>query len=169
MKSKGDQAEREALQALVGLSPPALLVPEPTRRYGAGQMFDKGDLDVFPDVTVQVKWVAKLADGVRQALDGAVVQQRHAKSEFHLGLARTTGSQPERWVAVCSAWPTGDPEPHLGTHARVTKATAALLSCSQEVDRVHRIAAATISGRPTFWVCTVEAWIDALARHRGVR
>lgn len=169
MKSKGDKAEKEALAMLTGLAPASLLVAQPSRRYGAGQMFDKGDLDVFPDVTIQVKWLAKLAEGVRQTLDGAVAQQRNAKTELHLGLARTSGHQRERWLAVCSTWPTGDPEPRLGTHSNIPKAITAILDCDQAIGRGLRIAAVQRGTSGTFWISTADAWVDALAVRRGVR
>ena len=89
-KSKGDRAEREALEVICGLAPD-LVVTRPQRLLGAGRREDTGDLWVLPGVTVQVKHRADPAHAIRLAAVGAAVQASRAGCAFALGLVPIPG------------------------------------------------------------------------------
>lgn len=162
MKQKGDQAEREAVAMLVGMAPKDLVVDRPGRKFGAGQMFDVGDLDVFPDVTIQVKWMKSLPPAVLQALRGAIVQQSNAKTAHHLGLARTTGRCPERWLATWTHWPSAPPATKpLGEFGNCPAAIRAITSCDNGLSRHERFVSFQSAATGTVFVGTVETWLHS--------
>lgn len=107
-KAKGDQAEREAVVALVELAPD-LVVTDPRRHLGAGRQDDVGDLRVFPEVAVQVKFwrPASLSQGLRASAVGAAVQAINARVPLSMGLVKYPNARGEqvRWIATAVSWP----------------------------------------------------------------
>jgi len=105
-KSKGDRAEREALEYFI-CAAPDLVRDNPMRMLGAGRKDDIGDLAVFDDVVIQVKGFKNLTAALRQGADGARAQSRNALLDLYVGMApipraRKTGL---RWLASSYVWP----------------------------------------------------------------
>jgi hypothetical protein len=91
-KRKGDQAERDAAQAL------AALTGWPVRRkLGAGRLEDTGDLHGVPDTTVQVKSYSDCLRAIREGLPELRAQQANAGTPFGALLVRRRGGH---WTAV---------------------------------------------------------------------
>lgn len=97
-KAKGDRAEREACQMLTDLTGHTV-----TRRFGAGQALDTGDLTGLPDHTIQVADWKDLAQAIRVKPAECEQQQARAGSRFGVTFLRTRGGvwraclTPSQW------------------------------------------------------------------------
>lgn len=93
-KIKGDRGEREALAKHREVMP-HLLVRGADRAKNAGQPHDRGDLSVFDDQAVQVKYFKRdnLGAAVRQAAYGAQEQASNAYKELGAGLSIVDGQR----------------------------------------------------------------------------
>lgn len=180
-KRKGDKAELEAVQYLVA-SVPDLVVADPMRMLGAGRRDDVGDLRVFPDTAVQVRFyaLAKLAVGLRSAACDAASQAANARYPHHLGMVKYPGARTPsvRWLATTTAWP--DP----GVQARdfgsaVGSAVAwvrddvgpkpnprARRAPVEHPGRADRVAYIHGRGAEPYFLAPMEAWLDV---YRGTR
>lgn len=181
-KSKGDRAEREAVQTLIEFCPD-LLVDDPMRMLGAGRRDDVGDLRVFDDVAVQVRAYASsnMGAAVRSSAEDAVAQAENARMRFGLGLVPIP-NRPRldvgsvRWVAatITDHWPEAEPEcPHyeFGSVSKLTawldmKATSARPDLLPVEDRV---AVLVTKGCAPIVVGTLQAWISGFRSWCAVR
>ena len=105
---RGDKAEREALAFLTALTPD-LVVPCPQRILGLGRHLDTGDLDVYPDVAVQVKAFSNVVAGARLAAVGAAAQAVNRGVPLSVGVVlrpRVARSRTDRWIIATTTWPT---------------------------------------------------------------
>jgi len=162
-KNKGDRGEREAVVALCALAPDHVL-PNARRKLGAGRRDDMGDIDVFPDVTIQVKWLTSLPTALRDAAAGANVQSARAGTTYALGMAPIPRARKSgvRWLASTTSWPGGPPPPDavLVTGQSQT-AVAHAQSERAGIPRSRRIAVVRRSGLVDLYVAPMEAWLDA--------
>jgi len=162
-KNKGDRGEREAVVALCALAPDHVL-PNARRKLGAGRRDDMGDIDVFPDVTIQVKWLASLPTALRDAAAGASVQSARAGTSYALGMvpiprARKSGV---RWLASTTSWPGGPPPPDAALVTGQSQVAVAHARAEQAgIPRSRRIAVVRRSGLVDLYVAPMEAWLDA--------
>ncbi|MDQ2740206.1 MAG: hypothetical protein M3Y35_16655 [Actinomycetota bacterium] len=169
-KSKGDKAEREAVLVLNDLASD-LTVSRPRRKLGAGRKDDEGDLDVFPDATVQVKfWPAAVNASVREAAIDAQAQSSRAGTPFHTGMVclPNVRTQAVRWVAATLEWPGFRPtDDELALFALVPKALAHIRREDIGVPRRRRIALVRYADTPDIFVAPIDAWLLAYRRARA--
>jgi hypothetical protein len=160
-KQKGDRTEREAVAILVAAAP-HLVLPTARRKLGAGRKDDMGDLEVFPEVTIQVKGLANLAKALRTAAVGAAEQALRAEHPFALGLAPVPRARATsvRWLASALEWPGGAPESDEMAHFGTTESAVAHARNERiGVPRNHRVAVVERSDMADLFVAPVEAWI----------
>ena len=158
-QDKGKRAEREAL-AWFKKTAPDLVLWNARRTLGEGHAEDIGDLQVLPDVTVQVKAYkqASMSAGLYGAAAGATVQGLRARTTFHLGMVlvpRARAGQV-RWVASVRDWPLEgvDAVAHSNSLAALRAVTAAGID-SPLVTVVNR------RGVEPIHVASVTTWLNA--------
>lgn len=162
-KAKGDRGEREAVAMLCQLAPD-LVLPNARRKLGAGRRDDIGDLEVFPDVTIQVKTMANVVTALRDAALGAEEQAARARTTYQVGIAPIPRSRKTavRWLAATTAWPEGPPP---DDEVRVVGRTQdAIIHCRSEhlgIPRFRRIANVRRAGAAPLYISTIEAWVFA--------
>jgi len=160
-KAKGDRGEREAVDALCLLAPD-LVLPTARRKLGAGRKDDMGDLEVFFDVTIQVKTMADITAAARQAAMGAEVQSVRAGTRWALGMAPIPRARRSavRWLAATTTWP-GEPlDPDEVFLTGVTEqAVAHARKEGAGIPRERRISLVTRSGSTSFYLSPIEAWL----------
>ena len=167
-KEKGDRGEREAVATLCALAPDHVL-PNARRKLGAGRKDDMGDLDVLPDVTVQVKWLASLTSALRDAATGASVQSDRAGTTYALGMAPIPRARKDgvRWLAATTEWPGGPPPSDAILSTGQSQAAVAHARAERAgIPRARRIAVVRRSGAVDLWVSTMEAWLEDRERVR---
>lgn len=173
-KSKGVQGERDAVTMWCTLHADLVNAGKPMRMLGAGRKEDVGDLNLFADVAVQVKTMGNVGAAIREAARGAKTQAVHAGLPLGVGMARIprrNGTTAEAW-AMCALegqWP-------ARAEAVAEFANPAELNQWLYTDqpprgfrvwpREQRVALLTRAGTDSVLVGTVEAWADALHRHR---
>ncbi len=179
-KRKGDRAEREAVAHLVAEAPDLVDVPNPMRMLGAGRKDDAGDLSVFSDVAVQVRNLAPASLGlaVRSSASDAVRQAANAGLPLALGLVPVHRARhgSVRWLACAHVWPATpcrDPLPFTTVAkavewVRADEAPYGFLPHPRR-HRVAALQAAPVTPGTPVLVGTLEAWLDALRRHRQDR
>lgn len=164
-KAKGDRFEREAV-AVLAAAAPDLVRPNPRRKLGAGRRDDVGDLDVFDDVTIQVRALGDITRALRSAADDAVVQGGRAGTRWAVGMvpmphARSTGI---RWLCSTYGWPTGAPDPSVVCcrTGLTVEAIEACRSATSAVPPSDRLAIVARRGQPDLIVATLGAWLVGL-------
>lgn len=167
-KAKGDRGEREAVAVLCQLAPD-LVLPNARRKLGAGRKDDIGDLDVFPDVTIQVKTMSDVVAALRHAAMGAAEQSVRAGTTYQMGMAPIPRARATavRWLAAAIDWPGGPPpDDELRIVGRTQDAVAHCRSEALGIPRSRRIAAVRRADAQAMYVATLDAWI---ASWRGSR
>jgi hypothetical protein len=163
-KAKGDRAEREAVFLLIDLAPDMVL-DNARRKLGAGRKDDMGDLEVFTDVTIQVKSLASVTNAVRQAADGAIVQAGRARTTHALGMApipRASQAREVRWLASTYEWPTDLTDSDIVLRTGTTEAAVRhIRQKNDSLARDQRITLISRSGKPDMYVSSIEAWLRA--------
>lgn len=170
-KNKGDRGEREAVVALCALAPDYVL-PNARRKLGAGRRDDMGDIDVFPDVTIQVKCMASLPTALREAAVGANVQSARAGTSYALGMSPIPRSRKSgvRWLASTTSWPGGPPSPDAVLVTGQSQVAVAHAQAERAgIPRRRRIAVVRRSGLVDLYVAPMEAWVDAWLEDRRSR
>lgn len=181
-KTKGDKAEREAVEVLKALAPD-LVRFNARRMLGEGRTHDIGDLAVFDDAAIQVRCyaAAKLGLAVRSAAYDSVVQAANDGRPFALGMAPVHLAKKEsvRWLASAVA-PTAEspyggwPGPLPDEPVEFTMASRAVTWLRDDKGpygyrprpRAERIALLTGAGAPVL-VAPIEAWIEAYRSERS--
>jgi len=167
-KAKGDRGEREAVVVLCQLAPD-LVLPNARRKLGAGRKDDIGDLEVFPDVTIQVKTMSDVVTALRHAAIGAATQSKRAGTTYQMGMAPIPRARATavRWLAAAVDWPGGSPpDDELRIVGRTQDAVAHCRSESLGIPRSRRIAAVRRADVPAMYVATLEAWIESWRQDR---
>jgi len=162
-KAKGDRGEREAVTVLCQLAPD-LALPQARRKLGAGRKDDIGDLEVFADVTIQVKTMSNVVAALRNAAAGAEEQAARARTTYQVGMAPIPRARATavRWLAATTVWPGGPPpDDALRSVGQTQDAVAHCRSENLGVPRSRRIAVVRRSGAPGMYVATLDAWIAA--------
>lgn len=176
-KDKGDRGEREAVEVLAELLPPALgelaeqlIEKKPQRKLGAGRKEDTGDLWMLRDAAIQVKnWPADLYGAIRSAAIGAQIQAGHGLLDHAVGLSLVPRARVDnvRWLASCIFWPVELDEDAVAVFANPASAVGHVKNDKLGVPRRRRVARIERAGKEVIWVAPIEAWIDAYAEsHR---
>ncbi len=167
-KNKGDRGEREAVEVLKELAPD-LVLAHARRKLGAGRQDDMGDLDVFDDVTIQVKCLKNPVDALRAAAAGAVVQSMRARTRWHVGMAPLPRIRKDgiHWLCVAFEWPT-EPTVAFPEFGTTGKAIEYIRSDSAfiMVPPTRRLTMVTRRGKDSLFISPVDAWVDALRAAR---
>jgi len=167
-KAKGDRGEREAVVVLCQLAPD-LVLPNARRKLGAGRKDDIGDLEVFPDVTIQVKTMSDVVTALRHAAIGAAIQGERAETAYQMGMVPIPRARAKavRWLAAAIDWPGGHPpDDELRIVGRTQDAVAHCRSETLGIPRSRRIAAVRRMDAQGMYVSTLEAWIAAWRKDR---
>lgn len=164
-KDKGDRAEREAVVVLKS-SAPDLALPEARRKLGAGRRDDVGDLDVFDDVTIQVKSLQSVSDALREAVQGAEVQSARARTRLHVGVVPIPRARRNsvRWLAITREWPAELPD-DLPTFSITVRAVDWLRRVDPDSPPDERVLRLSRAGDVAY-LGTISAWTTALRRAR---
>ena len=178
-KSKGDQAERDAVDALVALDGDLVDVHKAERLLGAGRKEDESDLKVFRDVAIQVRFYPNAGTNVavRTAAADAMVQAANAHKPLGLGLVKYPNARAGslRWLACTrdeTQWPTGAVpiEPYEFTMAsklfdwlRTDIPPYGFLAHPRE----HRFARLVGRGADPVLIAPLEAWVASYRQHRA--
>jgi hypothetical protein len=186
-KSKGDRAEREAVELLKTLLPD-VVNHGAKRELGAGRKEDIGDIvRVVPETVIQVKSYAAsaMATGLRTAAVGSAMQLENAIAQgypmrFSVGLVPIPGAGKNgavRWLATCTNWPVELPLRLIEHGGPVRFTSAAKLTAWMRDDmgphgymafpRTERIATHGLSLTDTVLVAPIEAWIAAYREATG--
>jgi hypothetical protein len=169
-KNKGDRAELEAVEVLKELAPDLVLI-HARRKLGAGRRDDMGDLDVFDDVTVQVKNLKNPVDALREAASGAQVQSDRAQTKWHVGMSPMPRARRDgiRWLCATTQWPTApcDTLPMFGTTGKALEYIRRD-SGSADIFPEERLAVVERRGVAPLFISPVTVWVDALRAARSM-
>jgi hypothetical protein len=169
-KSKGDKAERDAVEMLKARVPD-LCLPKAKRMLGAGRSEDVGDLYVFPDVAIQVRAykMESIGAALRSSAIDSVTQAGHGDMDFAMGLVPYPRAREDqvRWIATGLTWPeefTEDTEPI--DFAMVSKALTWVRDDNgpygyRARPRHQRIARLGGGATTPILLAPVEAWLSA--------
>jgi hypothetical protein len=168
-KQKGDRGELEAVEVLKAVASD-LVLSRARRKLGAGRRDDMGDLDVFDDVTIQVKCLKHVGEAIRAAASGALVQSERAGTLFHVGMSPIPSARQSgvRWLCASTHWPS-TPQDELPSFTDVTKAVDYIrrdTSCG--IEPRTRVAVVERKGYDLLFVGPVAAWVDALRVARSM-
>ena len=176
-KTKGDQAERDAVAVLVETAGDLVDTYQAKRLLGAGRKQDESDLLVFTDVAIQVKfWPADISGSIREAASGAIAQAGNANKPIGLGLVKFPNARNGslRWMACVPAeqyWPGGQVDAAVYEFKMVSTMLTWLRTDTPPFGflahpREQRFARLT-SGAETVLVAPLEAWVTAFREYRS--
>lgn len=171
-KSKGDQAERDAVAYLMQMCPD-LMLPKAMRKLGAGRKEDTGDLHVFADVAIQVRnyKLDSLGLALRSSATDAVAQAANGDQGHALGLVPYPRARAGtvRWIASWVHAP-GSLVVDPVEFKTVSKAVAWVRDDTGPYGylaraRIERIAYLTGAGTPVM-IAPYEAWLELYAARK---
>lgn len=140
-----------------------MALDKPRRKLGAGRQDDMGDLDVLPNVCVQVRALADVTCALRSAAADAVVQAGRAGYPYGLGLVPLPRARSEavRWLAAAHEWPLEQDADEIAVYGTTAAAVVHVRNEKMGVPRSRRVAVVRRTGQPDLFIAPIEAWVGA--------
>lgn len=165
---KGKAGERQAAKLLCELAGDLVAAIQPGRLLGEGRELDRGDLEVFSDVTIQVKnYGATWQTQLRASAVGAERQRINAGTALAFGLVKVPGvlGSSVKWLAAATVWP-DSPEVFF-TARRVGEVVDVVRDDRFTAERAARVGVVEdAEGQTLLYVAPVEAWVVSYRQYR---